>query len=63
MSLWQSWSTSDKSLTVRQREILQQYTDDVEGQTSDNGELRTPHGVVEEPRERAGRRTNVTCKG
>ncbi|KAF9648535.1 hypothetical protein BDM02DRAFT_3239549 [Thelephora ganbajun] len=49
-----------RSLTARQREILQRYADDVEGRTSGNTGSKTPsHGVAEEPQAAAGRRPNA----
>lgn len=49
-----------RSLTARQREILQQYADDVEGRTSGGtGPETSSHGVTGEPKETAGRRPNV----
>jgi molecular chaperone DnaJ len=51
---------TNRSLTARQREILQQYADDVEGRTSRNAESKTSaRGVEDEPQATDGRRPNA----
>ena len=53
-------NVSTRSLTARQREILQQYADDVEGRTSGNTGSKIPsRGVADEPQEGAGIRPNT----
>jgi molecular chaperone DnaJ len=50
---------SNRSLTTRQREILQQYADDVEGRTTGDDKSKTPSaGAADEPKETADRRPN-----
>lgn len=54
-------AATNRSLTARQREILQQYADDVEGRTVDDTGSKTSsdHGVAGEPKRTAGRRPNA----
>ena len=45
---------------MRQREILQQYADEVEGRTPGNTETKaSSRGVADEPKETAGRRPSA----